>query len=209
MTLEPGFNTSGEASEMAPVSDVARVLISMVDDFKKRATSGPKIDEPETKDVKLGLTPADSPKAKDEASAVMAKAVEQSAASASKSIDDVEKDCPAKKCSSVDMKARQKAVILKLLKASGVLSARQKKQISAKNFAIPPRGKSEKAESGHYPIPDISHARNALARVSQFGSSGDQTKVRSKVHTKFPSLGKKSELVTNLLRLAAQRFAAE
>lgn len=41
-----------------------------------------------------------------------------------------------------------------------------------------------------YPIPDASHARNALARVSQHGSSAEKAKVRSAVHRKFPAIGK-------------------
>jgi hypothetical protein len=42
-----------------------------------------------------------------------------------------------------------------------------------------------------YPIPDISHARNALARVAQFGTDGEKSKVRRAVEKKFPSLKKK------------------
>jgi hypothetical protein len=42
---------------------------------------------------------------------------------------------------------------------------------------------------GAYPVPDKAHARNALARVSQFGSSTEKAKVRAKVHNKFPAIG--------------------
>lgn len=42
-----------------------------------------------------------------------------------------------------------------------------------------------------YPISDASHARNALARVSQHGSSSEKSKVRAAVHRKFPGIGKK------------------
>lgn len=42
-----------------------------------------------------------------------------------------------------------------------------------------------------YPIPDKSHARNALARVSQHGSSSEKAKVRAAVHRKYPSIGDK------------------
>lgn len=41
-----------------------------------------------------------------------------------------------------------------------------------------------------YPVNDPSHARNALSRVSQFGSSALKSKVRAKVHKKFSSIGK-------------------
>jgi len=45
------------------------------------------------------------------------------------------------------------------------LSMKQRKKLPKKDFAIPEAA----PESGSYPVPDASHARNALARVS-FGS---------------------------------------
>lgn len=42
-----------------------------------------------------------------------------------------------------------------------------------------------------YPIEDASHARNALSRVSQFGSEEEKKKVREKVGKRFPGIGKK------------------
>jgi len=39
-----------------------------------------------------------------------------------------------------------------------------------------------------YPINDIAHARNALARVSQHGSAAEKRRVRSAVHSKYSSL---------------------
>jgi hypothetical protein len=42
-----------------------------------------------------------------------------------------------------------------------------------------------------YPIPDKSHAQNALARVSQHGSAAEKAKVRSAVHRKFPDIHQK------------------
>lgn len=41
-----------------------------------------------------------------------------------------------------------------------------------------------------YPIPDISHARNALSRVSQHGTPSQKKRVRAAVTKKFPSLKK-------------------
>jgi len=41
---------------------------------------------------------------------------------------------------------------------------------------------------GHYPINDENHARNALARVSQFGSEREKTIVRAKVKRKYPNI---------------------
>lgn len=68
-------------------------------------------------------------------------------------------------------------------KTGGRLTAAERHRLPAKDFAG-----SAKDES--YPIPDKSHARNALARVSQFGSPALKAKVRAKVHAKFPSIGK-------------------
>jgi hypothetical protein len=39
-----------------------------------------------------------------------------------------------------------------------------------------------------YPIPDQSHAQNALARVSQNGTDAEKAKVRSAVASKFKSM---------------------
>ena len=39
-----------------------------------------------------------------------------------------------------------------------------------------------------YPIEDLAHARNALARISQFGTSAQKAKVRAAVHRKYPSM---------------------
>jgi hypothetical protein len=60
------------------------------------------------------------------------------------------------------------------------LTTQGRKHIASKNFAGPARS---------YPIQDASHARNALARVSQHGSPALQAKVRAKVHAKYPGIG--------------------
>lgn len=64
------------------------------------------------------------------------------------------------------------------------LTSKGRAAISSKNFALPDR---------RYPIEDRSHAQNALARVSQFGSSGEKAAVRSKVAAKYPGMGKKGK----------------
>ncbi len=63
----------------------------------------------------------------------------------------------------------------------GRLTAKARKHIKPKNFALPGR---------RYPIEDASHARNALSRVSQNGSSAEKAKVRAAVHRKYPGIGK-------------------
>lgn len=52
--------------------------------------------------------------------------------------------------------------------------------MAAKNFAEP--------KKRAYPIEDKSHARNALARVAQYGTPAEKAKVRLAVHKKFPSI---------------------
>jgi hypothetical protein len=61
------------------------------------------------------------------------------------------------------------------------LTTAARKKISAKDFAL---GK------GRYPIENASHARNALARVSQHGTPAEKAKVRAAVHEKYPAIGK-------------------
>jgi hypothetical protein len=72
------------------------------------------------------------------------------------------------------------------------LTAAARKKIPTSSFAIKGRAKTAagKAKSGSYPIPDASHARNALSRVSQFGSSSEKAQVRAAVKSKFPNIGK-------------------
>lgn len=60
------------------------------------------------------------------------------------------------------------------------LTAKGRAHIAPKNFALP---------GGRYPINDPAHARNALARVSQHGTSEEKAKVRAKVHAKYPGIG--------------------
>ena len=65
------------------------------------------------------------------------------------------------------------------------LTAAGRKKITPKNFAL---------SGDRYPIHDASHARNALARVSQFGTPEEKAKVRAAVHHKYPGMGKKPKL---------------
>ena len=65
-----------------------------------------------------------------------------------------------------------------------VLTAKGRKRIAPGNFAIPP---------DRYPIHDLAHARNALARVAQHGTPEEQKKVRAAVYRKYPQLKKRVE----------------
>ena len=59
------------------------------------------------------------------------------------------------------------------------LSSADRRALPAKDFAGPDRS---------YPINDANRARNALSRVSQFGTEALKRKVREKVYRKFPDI---------------------
>ncbi len=60
------------------------------------------------------------------------------------------------------------------------LTTRGRKRLPADEFAGPDRS---------FPIPDASHARNALSRVAT-RSPALKARVRAKVHQDFPGIGK-------------------
>lgn len=81
-------------------------------------------------------------------------------------------------------------------KKGGVMSQERREDLPSKAFAVP-ASKAEKIgvegeikgeAKGKYPIPDLKHARNALARVSQHGTPAEREAVRKKVYAKFPEL---------------------
>lgn len=61
------------------------------------------------------------------------------------------------------------------------LTTKQRNKLSNKSFAGPNRS---------FPIEDKAHARNALARVSQFGSPDLKARVRAAIKKKYPGIGK-------------------
>lgn len=59
------------------------------------------------------------------------------------------------------------------------LTSKERNDLAEKDFAL----------SGHrYPIEDENHARNALARVAQYGTMEEKAEVRAAVHRKFPHI---------------------
>lgn len=71
------------------------------------------------------------------------------------------------------------------------LTTAKRQSLKSSQFALPGRGTGKGGKGpGSYPIPDKSHARNALSRVAQHGSSAEKAKVRAKVHAKYPGIGK-------------------
>jgi hypothetical protein len=63
------------------------------------------------------------------------------------------------------------------------LTSAGRNRLPSSDFALPGR---------RYPVENPSHARNALARVSQHGTPAEKSEVRAKVHEKYPSIGKSS-----------------
>lgn len=61
------------------------------------------------------------------------------------------------------------------------LTGAARKKLSESSFALSGR---------RYPIEDENHARNALARVSQYGTPSEKARVRAAVHRKYPNIGK-------------------
>lgn len=65
------------------------------------------------------------------------------------------------------------------------LTTKARKALSRGSFALPGR---------RYPIEDANHARNALSRVSQYGTPAEKARVRGAVKRKYPNIGKKKSL---------------
>ena len=66
------------------------------------------------------------------------------------------------------------------------MTYKERKNLPSSAFVFPNERK--------YPIHDIAHARNALARVAAHGTPEEQAKVRSAVYRKYPELKQKEKL---------------
>lgn len=64
------------------------------------------------------------------------------------------------------------------------LSAHARDSLPDSDFALPGR---------RYPIHDENHARNALSRVSEYGTPEEKAKVRAAVHKRYPNIGDESD----------------
>ena len=71
-----------------------------------------------------------------------------------------------------------------------VLTSKGRKQLKKGSFAIP--------EERGYPIHDIAHARNALARVEQHGTPEQKARVKAAVRRKYPGLARRSAVLSKL-----------
>jgi hypothetical protein len=87
-----------------------------------------------------------------------------------------------------------------------VLTAGERQKLPRKSFALPGKGEGPKgAGAGSYPIPNPSHARAALSRVSAHGTPEEKAAVRAKVHSKFPEIGKgKSKMSDRMKRMMSE-----
>lgn len=66
------------------------------------------------------------------------------------------------------------------------MTYKQKAKLSSSNFAV--KDKEGYGGKGKYPIPDEAHARNALARVSTFGTAAEKARVKAAVLRRYPSI---------------------
>lgn len=61
------------------------------------------------------------------------------------------------------------------------LTTARRDELPGGAFALPGR---------RYPIHDENYARNALSRVSEFGTDDEKARVRAAVHRRYPDIGK-------------------
>ncbi len=71
------------------------------------------------------------------------------------------------------------------------LTEKQRRRLKKSDFAIP----EKRPGPGSYPIPDLKHARVALAMVSRFGTRAEKNKVKSAIWRKFKTARKWPSLV--------------
>lgn len=64
------------------------------------------------------------------------------------------------------------------------LGAEQRLSLPDQKFGLP--------EERKYPINDLSHARNALSRVAQFGSPEEKAAVRKAVYNAWPDIAQRA-----------------
>ena len=69
------------------------------------------------------------------------------------------------------------------------LNAKERRALPNKDFVFPGKGEGpEGKQRGSYPIPDKSHARNALAMAAAHASPEKEAKVKAAVKKKFPGI---------------------
>ena len=189
------------SEQLIPLSEVAELLVDMVDNHRKQAEALSADEKPpvpvatsaeEDEDVKLNDTKSEDA-VKTMADAVGDTTEEYTSEGAQTEAKDESSAVETDRGSVVAADIRKQAALkiaMALIKSGKVLTTAGRKRIKQKNFAIPSKAKGAKAKAkgGNYPIPDLAHARNALSRVSQFGTPAEQAQVRKKVYAKYPQL---------------------
>lgn len=72
------------------------------------------------------------------------------------------------------------------------LTQKKRDNLRASSFVFP--------KTRSYPIHDEAHARNALARVSQFGSAEEKAAVRRAVAKRYPGIAQEHEAMNRKIR---------
>ena len=69
------------------------------------------------------------------------------------------------------------------------LTTAKRKALPKSEFALPGKGAGPSGKgAGAYPVPDLAHARNALARAAQHATPAEQATIRRKVKAKYPGI---------------------
>ena len=94
-------------------------------------------------------------------------------------------------------KRTRRPLKVKAKEKDGKITTAGRRALGRGQFALPP-GVEERRRGigGRYPIYDLAHARNALARVAQHGTPTEKMVVRRKVKAKYPQIevgGKKTK----------------
>lgn len=68
------------------------------------------------------------------------------------------------------------------------ITAKERRKLPSRDFALPGRGSGPGKGPGSYPIDTKARARNALARGAQNASPAQQKEIKEKVERKYPSI---------------------
>jgi len=90
------------------------------------------------------------------------------------------------------------------------LNAKERRALPNKDFVFPGKGEGpEGKQRGSYPIPDKSHARNALAMAAAHASPEKEAKVKAAVKKKFPDIQQEEVGISSAAEMAKAKKEAE
>ncbi len=87
------------------------------------------------------------------------------------------------------------------------MRAKLARELTTKTREALPKGAFVFPKQERYPIHDLAHGKNALARVSQHGTPAEKARVRAAVHRRYPEIG--SDKTASARRRAAQSFVGK